>query len=53
MVQLVGNPNINFNFFVWIGDEEFDNANNEYGEMKLHRYTNMKNDSDFNTNATS
>ena len=35
------------NFYVWVDDPEFDNSNNQFGEFKLHRYTNMEDSNDF------
>jgi len=29
-------------FAIYISDNEFDNFDNEYAEIKLHRYTNMQ-----------
>ena len=37
------------NFYVFVEDNDFDNANSTYGEIKLHKYTNMKNDTHFNS----
>jgi len=33
-------------FALYIDDSEFDNFDNEYAELKLHRYTNMESKSD-------
>ena len=35
------------NFYIFVEDNDFDNSNSTYGELKLHKYTNMMNDTDF------
>ena len=39
--------NHSLNISIYINDPEFDNEDNEYGEIKLHRYTNMKHRFDY------
>ena len=39
--------NYSLEFSIYINDVEYDNDDNEYGEIKLHNYINMKHPLDF------